>query len=360
MFGGSKNIPSYDTPLQMVGGENNAFTSNDITNYYITLPSANLETAFWLESDRMLSLSFDPQVLEVQRSVVIEEFKQRYLNQPYGDAWLKLRPLAYEVHPYRWATIGKEVSHIEQATMDDVKSFFYKFYIPNNAYLCVAGNVTAEEVKRLCEKWFEPIPAGEPYKRNLPKEPTQEKPRFTETFADVPLDAIYKAYKMPARMHPDFHAADLLSDVLGRGKSSRLHEKLVRELQLFNSINAYITDSVDEGLLVVQGNVNQHIRIEEAHKALENEINKLLQEGIENKELEKVKNKALSTFLFSEMEVLNRAMNLCYFTMLGNTDMINDIENQILSVNVEQVEAVAQKVLSENNCSTLFYRKNQN
>ncbi|MCU0437362.1 MAG: insulinase family protein [Raineya sp.] len=360
MFGGSKNIPSYDTPLQMVGGENNAFTSNDITNYYITLPSANLETAFWLESDRMLSLSFDPQVLEVQRSVVIEEFKQRYLNQPYGDAWLTLRPLAYEVHPYRWATIGKEISHIEQATMDDVKSFFYKFYIPNNAYLCVAGNVTVEEVKRLCEKWFEPIPAGEPYKRNLPKEPTQAKAKFTEIFADVPLDAIYKAYKMPARMHPDFYAADLLSDVLGRGKSSRLHEKLVRELQLFNSINAYITDSVDDGLLVVQGNVNQHISIEDAHQALENEIKKLLQEGIESKELEKVRNKALSTFLFSEMEVLNRAMNLCYFTMLGNTDMINDIENQILSVDVKQVEAIAQKVLSENNCSTLFYRRNKN
>jgi zinc protease len=360
MFGGSKNIPSYDTPLQMVGGENNAFTSNDITNYYITLPSANLETAFWLESDRMLSLSFDPQVLEVQRSVVIEEFKQRYLNQPYGDAWLKLRPLAYEVHPYRWATIGKEISHIEQATMDDVKSFFYKFYIPNNAYLCVAGNVTVEEVKRLCEKWFEPIPAGEPYKRNLPKEPTQEKARFTETYADVPLDAIYKAYKMPSRVHSDFFATDLLSDVLGRGKSSRLNEKLVRELQLFNSINAYITDSVDDGLLVVQGNVNQHVSIEEAHIALENEIKKLLQEGIESKELEKVKNKALSTYLFSEMEVLNRAMNLCYFTMLGNTDMINDVENQILSVNVEQVEKVAQKVLSENNCSTLFYRRNKN
>lgn len=360
MFGGSKNIPSYDTPLQMVGGENNAFTSNDITNYYITLPSANLETAFWLESDRMLSLSFDPQVLEVQRSVVIEEFKQRYLNQPYGDAWLKLRPLAYEVHPYRWATIGKEISHIEQATMDDVKSFFYKFYIPNNAYLCVAGNVTVEEVKRLCEKWFEPIPAGEPYKRNLPKEPTQEKARFTETYADVPLDAIYKAYKMPFRVHSDFFAADLLSDVLGRGKSSRLNEKLVRELQLFNSINAYITDSVDDGLLVVQGNVNQHVSIEEAHIALENEIKKLLQEGIESKELEKVKNKALSTYLFSEMEVLNRAMNLCYFTMLGNTDMINDVENQILSVNVEQVEKVAQKVLLENNCSTLFYRRNKN
>jgi len=360
MFGGSQNVPSYDTPLQMVGGENNAFTSNDITNYYITLPVANLETAFWLESDRMLSLSFDPEVLEVQRSVVIEEFKQRYLNQPYGDAWLKLRPLAYEVHPYRWATIGKEISHIEQATMEDVKGFFSKFYIPSNAYLCVAGDVTTEQVKKLCEKWFEPIPQGEPYKRNLPKEPEQTQARFVETYADVPLDAIYKAYKMPARMHPDFHAVDLLSDILGRGKSSRLHEKLVRELQLFNSLSAYITDSVDEGLLVVQGNVNQHINIEEAHTALEAEIQKLLQEGIEAKELEKVKNKALSTYLFSEMEVLNRAMNLCYFTMLGNTEMVNKLEEAILAINTSQIEKVAQQILAAENCSTLFYRRNKN
>jgi predicted Zn-dependent peptidase len=360
MFGGSKHIPSYDAPLQMVGGESNAFTSNDITNYYITLPVANLETAFWLESDRMLSLSFAPEVLEVQRSVVIEEFKQRYLNQPYGDAWLKLRPLAYQVHPYRWATIGKEISHIEQATIEDVKAFFYKFYIPNNAYLCVAGNVTIEQVYQLCKKWFEPIPAGTPYLRNLPKEPQQTEARFLEVSENVPMDAIYKAFKMPARLHPDFHAADLLSDVLGRGKSSRLHEILVRERQLFNNIHAYITDSIDEGLLVIQGNVNQHIAIEEAHQALEEVLEQIVRQGVEEKELEKVKNKALSTFLFSEIELLNRAMNLCYFTMLGNTEMINTMEEAILSVSKGQIDRVAQEILQKNNASTLFYRKNAN
>ncbi|MDX1902895.1 MAG: pitrilysin family protein, partial [Thermonemataceae bacterium] len=279
MFGGSQNITAFDTPLQLVGGENNAFTSNDMTNYYITLPKANLETAFWLESDRMLGLSFDSQVLEVQRSVVIEEFKQRYLNQPYGDAWLKLRPLAYKVHPYRWATIGKEISHIEKATMDDVKAFFHKFYIPNNAFLCVAGDVKVSEVEELAKKWFEPIPAGKAYQRNLPQEPPQNEARFTETTADVPFDTIYKAYKMPARKEADFYAADLLSDILGRGKSAWLYEKLVRENNIFTNINAYITDSVDTGLLVIQATVNQDIDIEEAHRLLENNLEDFLAKG---------------------------------------------------------------------------------
>lgn len=360
MFGGSKHIPSYDTPLQMVGGENNAFTSNDITNYYITLPKANLETAFWLESDRMLALSFDPEVLETQRSVVIEEFKQRYLNQPYGDAWLKLRPLAYKIHPYRWATIGKEISHIEQATMQDVKDFFYKFYIPNNAYLCVAGDVSVAEVEALCKKWFEPIPAGKPYQRNLPKEPKQNEERKAYTQANVPLDALYKAYKMPARMHPDFQAADLLSDILGRGKSSRLYDILVREKQIFNSINAYITDSVEEGLLVISGHINQGIDIHTANEAIEKVVKDILEKGVDETELEKVKNKALSTYLFSEMELLNRAMNLCYFTMLGDTNKLNRIENDILSVNKTQVDTLAQEILQASNCSTLFYEKTKN
>ncbi|GAB4124864.1 MAG: pitrilysin family protein [Raineya sp.] len=357
MFGGSKHIPSYDAPLQMVGGENNAFTTNDLTNYYITLPKANMETAFWLESDRMLALSFEPEVLETQRSVVIEEFKQRYLNQPYGDAWLKLRPLAYQVHPYRWATIGKDISHIERATMEDVKNFFYKFYIPNNAYLCVAGDVSVAEVEALCKKWFEPIPAGQAYSRNLPKEPKQNEARLARTKANVPLDALYKAYKMPARMHPDFQAVDLLSDILGRGKSSRLYENLVRKQQIFNNINAYITDSVEEGLLVISGHVNQGIDIETANKAVEDVIGHLLDKGVEESELEKVKNKALSTFLFSEMELLYRAMNLCYFTMLGNTDKFNQIESDILSVSKKQIDKLAQEVLQANNCSTLFYEK---
>lgn len=283
MFGGSKHIPNFDEHLQRVGGKCNAFISNDIINYYITLPASNLETAFWLESDRMLSLSFDEKVLEVQKNVVIEEFKQHYLNQPYGDVWLKLRPLAYKKHPYRWATIGKDISHIEQATMQDVKDFFFRFYRPNNAILCVAGNVSVAEVERLARKWFEPIEVGKPYHRNLPAEPVQTEARWLEVSAPVPLNALYKAYKMPARLHPTFEAADLISDILGRGKSSRLFENLVRKKQLFTDISTYVTDSVDEGLLVVQGVLNPDVSLQEANQAVENEIYELIEKGVSEK-----------------------------------------------------------------------------
>ncbi|MCS6794843.1 MAG: pitrilysin family protein [Raineya sp.] len=356
MFGGSVNIPNFDEHLQQVGGECNAFTSNDITNYYITLPAQNLETAFWLESDRMLSLSFDEQVLEVQKNVVIEEFKQRYLNQPYGDVWLKLRPLAYQKHPYRWATIGKDISHIAQATMQDVKDFFFRFYRPNNAILCVAGNVSVDEVERLARKWFEPIEAGEPYQRNLPQEPKQQEARFVEVSAQVPLEALYKAYKMPARLHPDFETADLISDILGRGKSSRLYENLVRKKQIFTDISAYITNSVDEGLLVVQGMVNPEISLSEANQAVESEVQRLLQEGISEKELRKVQNKAFSTYLFAKMEELEVAMNLCFFEMLGDAEKYNRYEQDIFEITPERVQRVAQDILQPNQCSTLFYR----
>ncbi|MFM8346611.1 MAG: M16 family metallopeptidase, partial [Bacteroidota bacterium] len=233
MFGGSANIPSYDEPLQLAGGENNAFTSNDITNYYLTVPAANLETGFWLESDRMMSLSFDPKVLDVQQKVVVEEFKQRYLNQPYGDVWLKLRPLAYQVHPYQWATIGKEPAHVEQATMEDVRGFFFRHYLPNNAILAVAGKVTVSQVRELAEKWFAPIPSGQIPARNLPVEPMQQSKRILTVEADVPAHALYKVYHMPGRNHPDYHAADLMSDILGKGQSSRLYRKLVREQEIF-------------------------------------------------------------------------------------------------------------------------------
>ncbi|MEL7146269.1 MAG: pitrilysin family protein, partial [Bacteroidota bacterium] len=247
MFGGSKNVPSFDEPLQRVGASNNAFTSPDITNYYVTLPANNLETAFWLESDRMLSLSFDPRVLEVQRKVVIEEFKQRYLNQPYGDVWLRLRPLAYDKHPYNWATIGKEVSHIEDATMEDVRTFFSKYYIPNNAVLVVAGKVTAAQVKALCEKWFAPIPAGAEIIRNYPVEGSHKGKKSITVNAAVPSSAIYKAYHMPARAHADYYHFDLISDILGRGKSSRLYKELLKKEQAFNSIACYLTGSIDPG-----------------------------------------------------------------------------------------------------------------
>ncbi|MBD2757515.1 M16 family metallopeptidase [Spirosoma validum] len=357
MFGGSRNIPSYDEPLQKVGGENNAFTSPDITNYYITLPAANLETAFWLESDRMLSLSFDPQVLDVQQKVVIEEFKQRYLNQPYGDVWLKLRPLAYKQHPYRWATIGKDISHIEEATMDDVKSFFFKYYLPNNAILVVAGNVTVEQVKQLCDKWFAPIPAGEPYIRQLPVEPVQTEARKLETSAKVPLDGLYKAYHMPGRFDAGFHTADLLSDMLGRSKSSRLYQQLLRKNPLFSSINAYITTSIDPGLLVVQGNLNKGITLEEADAAVESVMQEFIDQVVSDEELAKVKNQAEATLAFSEVELLNRAMNLAYAANAGNPDLVNEEAALIQAITPADVQAMARQVLRKENCSTLYYRR---
>lgn len=358
MFGGSKHIPSYDAPLQKVGGENNAFTSPDITNYYITLPSANLETAFWLESDRMMSLSFDPQVLEVQQKVVIEEFKQRYLNQPYGDVWLKLRPLAYTQHPYQWATIGKDISHIENATMDDVKAFFFNYYLPNNAILVVAGNVTVEEVKQLCKKWFEPIPAGPTYIRNLPQEPRQTETRWQETAADVPLNALYKVYHMPGRFDPNFYTADLLSDVLGRSKSSRLYQKLLRNNPLFNNISAYITASLDPGLMVIQGTLNEGVTLETADAAVEAVLQELIDQPLSEEELTKVKNQAEATLAFSEVELLNRAMNLAYAANAGDPELVNQEAVKIQAVTPDKMQAMARDVLRNDNCSTLYYRAN--
>jgi zinc protease len=356
MFGGSKNIPAYDEPLQKVGGENNAFTSPDITNYYITLPAQNIETAFWLESDRMMSLSFDPKVLEVQRKVVIEEFKQRYLNQPYGDVWLKLRPLIYDKHPYRWATIGKEISHIEEATMEDVKGFFYKYYLPNNAILVVAGDVTTEQVKELCTKWFESIPAGEKYIRNLPKENLQTAPKFLDVSAKVPLNAIYKAYHTPGRFDNNFYDADLLSDVLGRGKSSRLYTKLVKEKHLFNNVSGYVTASLDPGLLMIQGNLNEGVSLEEADAAIEEIVADLVNNTLEESELQKVKNQSESTMAFSEVELLNRAMNLAFAANAGNVDWCNQDAEKIAAVTPESLQAMAKQILRKENSSTMYYR----
>ncbi|MCU0466980.1 MAG: insulinase family protein [Arcicella sp.] len=356
MFGGSINIPSYDTPLQKVGGENNAFTSPDITNYYITLPAVNLETAFWLESDRMMSLSFDQKVLDVQQKVVIEEFKQRYLNQPYGDVWLKLRPLAYHTHPYKWATIGKEISHIENAVMDDVRAFFYKHYLPNNANLVVAGNVTVEQVKQLCKKWFEPIPAGNVVQRNLPVEGVQTNARFLEIEAKVPLNALYKVYHTQGRYEEGFNATDLLSDILGRSKSSRLFNQLVKENQIFNSINAYVTASLDPGLMVIQGNLNQGISIEEGDAAIQEVLDDFLKNPVTEEELVKVKNQAESTLIFSEVELLNRAMNLAFAANAGNVEYANEESTKIQAVSTEDIAKYANQILDKNNCSTMYYR----
>ncbi|QNE41103.1 insulinase family protein [Hymenobacter sp. NBH84] len=356
MFSGSVNIPSYDEPLQLVGGENNAFTSPDITNYYLTVPATNIETGFWLESDRMLNLAFSENGLEVQRKVVVEEFKQNYLNQPYGDLWLNLRPLAYQQHPYRWATIGKEISHIEEANMQQVRDFFAKHYAPQNAVLVVAGAVTEAEVKRLAEKWFGPIPGGARYERQLPQEPRQTEARFLELTSDVPLSALYKVYHMPSRADDAYYPVDLLGDVLGRGKSSRLYQCLVKEQQLFNSISASVSGSLEPGLLVVSGKLNAGVTLEDADAAVEAIIAELRTELVPAEELEKVKNQAEASIVFGEIELLNRAMNLAYSKLIGDANLVNQESEKVQAVTPEAVLEAAQEVLRPTNCSTLYYR----
>lgn len=355
MFGGSVNIPNYDEPLQNVGGENNAFTSNDITNYYLTLPAQNIETGFWLESDRMLSLAFSKKSLEVQRSVVIEEFRQRYLNQPYGDVWLKLKPLAYKVHPYLWNTIGKEISHIENAKMEDVKAFFAKHYHPSNAILSVAGNVKTDEVLKHAEKWFGSIPKGEKKERKLPVEPPQTEERKLEITADVPYDAIYKAWHMCSRTETDYYTFDVVSDLLSRGKSSRLYEELVKNKKLFSEINAYLSGDNDPGLLVISGKVSEGIDMKKAEAGITEEVNKLRAKTVEKNELQKIKNNMEASLVFSEMDVAGKALNLAFFELIGDAKDVNHETEKYQAVKAEQVKELAEKNLVDTNCSTLYY-----
>ncbi|MEO8885375.1 MAG: pitrilysin family protein [Mucilaginibacter sp.] len=355
MFGGSVNVPNYDEPLQRVGGENNAFTSNDITNYYITLPSSNLETAFWLESDRMLNLAFNEKSLETQRNVVIEEFKQRYLNQPYGDVWLKLRPMVYKKHPYQWDTIGKSIEHIEEAKMEDVKAFFKKHYNPQNAIMVVGGDVKVEDIKQLAEKWFGPIPAGEKYNRNLQQEDEQHEERRQTVTAKVPLNDVYIAFQMGGRRDTSFYATELLSDILSRGNSSRLYKSLVKEKQMFSEVHAYMTGSMDKGMFVCEGKPLEGVSTQQAEAAIWEELEIIKTETIPADELTKVKNKTESTMIFSEMALLDKVMNLAYFELLGDADGLNYEIDKFLAVTAQQIKGKANKLFRKDNSSTLIY-----
>jgi len=359
MFGGSKHIPSYDEPLQVAGGENNAYTTNDLTNYYCQLPSENIETAFWLESDRMLSLAFSKKSLDVQRKVVMEEFKEHYVNKPYGDVWFKMRELAYTVHPYRWQTIGKELSHIEKATMTDVKKFFFKHYCPANAILVVAGNTSTAQVKALTEKWFGNIPAGEKYTRQLPAEPKQTAPRKEIVKANVPLDALYKCWHMSDRLDDGYYAAELITDILSGGGSSRLYQALVKEQQLFSNIECYHFGSTDAGLLTIEGKLVKGVKMEDADKAIEAELEKIKNTLVDEKELQKVKNKTEAALAFEDMTIMNRASSLATYELLGNAGLINEELNKYQSITREQMRGYAQQIFDENNCSTLFYYADQ-
>lgn len=358
MFEGSVNIPEFDTPLQNAGGENNAFTSNDITNYYDILPAANLETAFWLESDRMLSLAFEDDSLNTQKNVVMEEFKEHYINQPYGDVWHKMTSLAYKVHPYQWPVIGKDLSHIEKVQMQSAKDFFFKYYRPNNAVLVVAGDVKPAEVFQLAEKWFGEIPSGPAINRNLPQEPAQNEARVLDVRANVPVNALYKAYKMSARNDADYYAADLMRDILSTGDSSRLYNELVKEKKLFSSISAYATETVDAGLFMVDGKLNPGVNMDDADKAIKQVLQQMIDEKVGQEELEKVKNKIESYLVFGETNILNRAMNLAYFEMLGNAEEANKEVEKYLSVTAEQMQQAAAKIFRDENSSTIRYFSN--
>ncbi len=355
MFGGSENVEEFDSVLQLAGGENNAFTSNDITNYYITLPANNIETGFWIESDRMLSLNFNPKVLDVQKSVVIEEFKERYINQPYGDVWLKLLPLAYQVHPYLWPTIGKDFSHIENATMDDVKNFFFNFYAPNNAILVVSGNITLEKTKELSEKWFGPIPARNVERRKYGQEPAQSEKRKLDVYNDVPLDMIVMGYHICERLHPDYYASDLLTDILGSGKSSRLYQQLLKKNPLFSEIDCYQSGDFEPGLIIFEGKLNKGVTHDMAEKAIEQLISDLSLNGVSEEELEKVKNKAETNIRFNDLGVLNKAMKLAYASYYGETELVNAEAAHYLSVTSKQVQEVCAKYLQPGNCNILYY-----
>ena len=360
MFGGSVNIPDYDMPLQLAGGENNAWTNNDITNYYSPLylqtPFAKIKTQH--------PVGFQPKagfyILTRYSEVVMEEFKQRCLNQPYGDIGHLLRPLAYQTHPYQWPTIGKELSHIANATLEEVKAFFFRFYAPNNAILAVTGNISFEEAVALTEKWFGSIPRREVPQRNLPQEQEQTEERWLTVERNVPLDSLFMAYHMPAHCHPDYYAFDILSDVLSNGRSSRLNQRLVQQKQLFSSIDAYISGSVDAGLFHISGKPSAGVTLEQAEAAVREELELLQQELVDEQELEKVKNKFESTQIFGNINYLNVATNLAWYELLGRAEDMEKEVDRYRSVTAEQLRAVAQSAFRKENGVILYYKKQQN
>lgn len=361
MFGGSANVPDFDDPIQRAGGENNAFTNNDITNFYDILPAENLETALWLESDRMMCLNFDERVLEIQRKVVLEEFKETCLNQPYGDVWHHISDMAYKVHPYRWPTIGKIPRHVEEATLEDVKSFYYRYYRPNNAILTIAGPINAEKVRKNVEKWFGDIPRGEVPPRSLPKEPPQTAFQQRINQANVPVEALYLAFHTPSRIERDYYVADLLSDVLGNGLSSRLYQRLLKDQELFTSIDCYLTGSIDPGLLIIEGKPAEGVSIEKAEEAIWKELEALKHRPIPHRELEKLQNKIESTLAYSEMNILNKAINLSFFELLGDAELVNQEAALYRSVTAADIQSLARSIFVKKNCSELHYKpKEQN
>jgi len=355
MFGGSINAPDFDTELQLAGGTNNAYTSNDLTNYYDVLPVNNIETALWLESDRMLQLDFSERSLEVQRNVVCEEFKEHYINRPYGDVWHKLRELVYEKHPYRWPTIGLELSHVQDAKLSDVEQFFYRYYRPNNAILTMSGGITTEKAFALAEKWFGDIPAGKQPERIYPEEPGQHEAKFLAVQKDVPVNVLYKAWKMPGRVEPGYYAANMLSDVLGTGEGSRLQHSLKKEKKLFTDISAFVTGSINTGMFIISGRLAEGVEWKDAEAGIQIELDKIRSEKITETELQRIKNAVEMDITSNNTGVLNKAESLAAAEMLEDAELVNTEMQRFLNIKTEDILLSAQQLLSPNSCSTMHY-----
>ena len=355
MFGGTPRFPDYDKIAQAAGATNNAFTSKDLTNYYISLPAANLETGLMLEADRMAGLLFSPESLEVQRKVVIEEFKQRYLNKPYGDVWLEISPLAYQVHPYAWQTIGKNIEHIRDATLDDVKNFFVKHYNPQNAVLSISGNIDIASAKNLVNKWFGALERGTAYQRELQNEPPKTQKQTRKLKRDVPQNAIYKVYKMPGRSSAGFYSGDLLSDLMGRGLSSRMYKELVSDKRLFTTAGASVTGNFDPGLFIVSGMLSPGVDFGKAEKALDRIITEVENGVIPDSELYKIKNRVESTFLFNNTSHSDIAFHLAWFELMGDAGDINKEVSRYREVKKDELRSFAGEYLKDNQSSVLYY-----
>lgn len=355
MFEGSIHIPDYDTHVQMAGGENNAWTNNDLTNYYITLPRTNVETAFWLESDRMMGLALTEQSVEVQKDVVIEEFKQQHLNRPYGDVQHLIRSMAYKQHPYQWPTIGVCPEHIEQATLEDVIDFYHRFYVPSNAILSIVGNISAEETFRLAEKWFGPIPSRDITPRTLPQEEPQTSIRRQSVYRNVPANLLAMAFHMPCRKNHDYHTCDLITDLLSAGNSSRLVQHLIRRDHLFTSIDAYIQGSMDAGLLFVIGRVAENTTLEEAEAGIWKELDELKSVEVAHEELSKVRNRSESERTFNNMNYLNRAINMAQMELIGQDRELHEELQRYCSVTPEDILHASNEIFRKENCSVLYY-----
>lgn len=356
MFGGSVNIPDYDGVMQRAGGENNAYTNHDYTHFFTTLPAINIETALWLESDRMLELMLQKEVLDVQKKVVVEEFYETCLNLPYGDVWHELSALNYEKHPYKWPTIGVHPSHIEKANLTDVKKFYNKYYHPGNAILVIAGPISIKRMKELARKWFNDIPTGKTIKKNYSSEPPKKEARHKQSQAEVPVDAIYMTFPCPARADKAFYAVDLLSDIFSNGPSSRLIHRLTRENKYFNQIDCYVTGDFDPGLIVFEGRPTEKISLRDAEEIISKEINDLKNQLIESAELQKWKNKAESTLVLSEMGIQSKSMNLGFFEALGNADLMNAESKIYQSLTAEEIQQAAKEWLRDDQKSVLTYK----